>query len=69
MINWYSIVEHIVNIWGFLAVVVISITLIACKALDMKREKQFFNFVSQEAPTEIHMSVTDDSAHYELDLK
>ena len=69
MSNWYNAVEHIVNCQELLAVMVISITKIVCKVLDFKREKQFLKFVSQDVPDNLHMSIIDSSARFELDLK
>lgn len=69
MSNWYNAVEHIVNCRELLAVMVISITRIVCKVLDFKREKQFLQFVSQDAPDNLHMGIIDSSARFELDLK
>ncbi len=69
MSNWYNAVEHIVNCQELLAIAVISLTKIACKVLDVKREKQLLNFIEGEAPNEIHMGIADGNTHYEIDLK
>lgn len=69
MLDWYNIVNKCVNIWGFLAIMVISITIIVYKALSIKRDKQFLDVVSKKSFDYIHMSITEDKTQYELDLK
>ena len=69
MSYWYDVASKCVNVWSLLAIVVISITIIICKWLSTKRDKQFLDFVSSETNQSIHMSITEGDAHYEFDTK
>lgn len=67
MDNLFRVVGQCVNIWSLLGAIVVCATVIICKVISVKRQQRLLGFA--EKYSNIHMVITEDNTHIELDLK